>query len=72
MEPKVVLLHGFNDDELMDVVRVVKAAVQDPGSVAFASTTPTNLGWRVGELLDHVGEEHKARANRSPAGSEKG
>lgn len=72
MEPKVVLLHGFDDDELMNVVRAVKAAVQDPGSVAFASTTPTNVGWKVGELLDHVGEEHKAWANRSSAGPAKG
>ena len=71
MEPKVVLLHGFNDDELMNVVRAVKAAVQDPGSIAFAATTPTNVGWKVGELLEHVGEEHKAWTNRSSGSPEK-
>jgi len=67
MEQKVVLLHGFEDDALLEIVRAVKNAVPDPENIAFASTTEVNLGWKVESLIEHVGEEHAAWKRRRSA-----
>lgn len=66
MDQRVILLHGFEGDSLIAAVRAIKAVLPDPGSIAFASTTPVNVEWKVGELIEHVAEEHEAfRAARS-------
>ncbi|GHV75214.1 hypothetical protein AGMMS49942_00350 [Spirochaetia bacterium] len=58
----VVLLHGFNDEALLAVVRAVKAAAaeagMDAGSIAFTTSTPTNLEWKVKALIREVRKEH--------------
>ena len=58
----VVLLHGFNDEALMAAVRAVKAAAaeagMDAGSIAFTTSTPTNLEWKVKALIREVRKEH--------------
>jgi len=64
MEQKIVLLHGFEDDALLSVVRAVKAAISDPENIAFAATTDVNMGWKVKDLIEHVAEEHKAWKNK--------
>ncbi|AEF85904.1 conserved hypothetical protein [Treponema primitia ZAS-2] len=59
----VVLLHGFDGDALMAVVRAVKSAAGeagiDPGSIAFTTTTPTNLEWKIKALIREVRKEHE-------------
>jgi hypothetical protein len=68
MDTKVVLLHGFDDEEAIKVMRAVKAAVEEPRSVACAVSTRTNLGWKLGDLVDHVSEEHRAFLSREAKG----
>ena len=66
MDQGLILLHGFEGDSLVGAVRAIEAVLPDPGSIAFASTTPVNVEWKVGELIEHVAEEHEAfRAARS-------
>ena len=65
MNTRIVVLHGFEEEAMLAVMRAVKGALPDPGSVAFASTTPTNLEWKVGDLVEHIGEEHAAWKARS-------
>ncbi|MGO8695114.1 MAG: DUF3783 domain-containing protein [Rectinemataceae bacterium] len=59
MDQRVVLLHGFTDEEALTAVRALKEALPSARDAAFATTTETNVGWKVGELLDHVSEEHR-------------
>ncbi len=59
MDKKVILLHGFGDEDLLAAVRAVKAALPDSENIAFAAATPTNLEWKVRELVEHVSEEHE-------------
>jgi hypothetical protein len=58
----VVFLHGFNDDALMAVVRAVKAAAaeagMDSGNIAFTTSTPVNLEWKMKALIREVRKEH--------------
>jgi hypothetical protein len=71
METKVILLHGFDQDEAIAIMRAVKAASKAPGDIAFATTTDTNRSWKVEDLIEHVGEEHeymkKARSPDTPS-----
>ena len=70
-EGKLVLLHGFTHAEAIEMMRAVKAAAPDPGDIAFAVTTETNLEWRVKDLVGQVREEHEfLKAN--PPDPEKG
>jgi hypothetical protein len=68
METKVVILHGFDDEEATTIMRAAKAVIKEPRSVAFAMSTPMNLEWKLGELIDHVGEEHRAVWERNTKG----
>jgi hypothetical protein len=58
----VVFLHGFTDEALMAVVRAVKAAAaeagMDSGNIAFTTSTPVNLDWKVKALIREVRKEH--------------
>ncbi|MDR3123739.1 MAG: DUF3783 domain-containing protein [Treponema sp.] len=58
----VVFLHGFNDETLMAVVHAVQAAAakagMDSGNIAFTTSTPVNLNWKVKALIREVRKEH--------------
>lgn len=61
---KAVVLHGFSNEEALEVLWAVRAIGQAGPSPAFATTTASNLEWKLGELLEHLAEEHKAMAER--------
>lgn len=52
-------MHGFKPEEALAAMRALKAAIPSAGDAAFATTTETNLGWKVRELIEHVAEEHR-------------
>jgi hypothetical protein len=70
MATQVVLLHGFSSDQALAVMRAAKAAAAgtgaDPSEIAFAMTTPTNLEWKVSQLLTDVAEEHDYMKKNPP------
>lgn len=57
---KMVLMHGFSQEEALLAMRAVKAALGTEKGVAFAMSTETNLTWLVSDLVEHVLEEHEA------------
>ena len=65
-EGKLVLLHGFSNEEAVKMMRAVKAASSDPGEIAFAITTPTNLEWKIRDLVDQVRLEHEYLKENPP------
>ena len=48
-------------------MRAIKAALPAAREAAFATTTATNVEWKVGELLEHVSEEHRAMTGKGGA-----
>jgi len=58
MDTPVILMHGLSQEEVVAVMRAAKAALGDPGKVAFAMTTETSLEWKLRDVVEHVGEEH--------------
>jgi hypothetical protein len=59
MEQKIVVLHGFSGEEALAAMRAFKAGLPSCREAAFATTTEMNLEWKVAELVEHVGEEHR-------------
>ena len=55
---KVIYLHGFEKDDLFTVIRAIKAAVDAPGEIAFSTSTPTNLEWKIKDMIAEVREDH--------------
>jgi hypothetical protein len=72
MAEQVVLLHGFSSEQALAIMRAAKAAASDsgadPSEIAFAMTTPTNVEWKVSQLLAEVAEEHEYM-KKNPPGS---
>jgi hypothetical protein len=73
MATPVVLLHGFSNDQALALLRAVKRAAPeaglDPAGIAFATSTPTNLDWKLGDLVEEVAGEHAyLKANPPAAG----
>lgn len=62
---KAVILHGFSDEEALAVMRAVKALGLPAPAPAFAMTTPTNISWKLNDLLGHLAEEHAAMRSRA-------
>jgi hypothetical protein len=58
-EQKIVILHGFESEEVLAALRALKAALPSARDAAFATTTPTNLEWKLSDLLEQVAEEHR-------------
>lgn len=58
-DEKTIILHGFDQDDVIAIVRAVKAAVPTARDAAFATSTPSNLDWKLSDLLTHVAEEHR-------------
>lgn len=67
---RAVVLHGYTNEEALTVMRAIKALGLGASDTAFATTTPTSIGWTVEDLLLHLSEEHEAvKAARKKAGS---
>jgi hypothetical protein len=58
-EQKVIVLHGFTPEEAVAAMRALKAALPSAADAAFATSTETNLNWKLKDLVEHVAEEHR-------------
>ncbi|MFQ3546894.1 MAG: DUF3783 domain-containing protein [Termitinemataceae bacterium] len=72
MNNPVVLMHGFTHEQMIAIMRSAKAAAKeqglDPQSIAFSSSTPTNLEWKLRDLIAEVQEEHEYMKQNPPQG----
>jgi hypothetical protein len=68
MEEPVVFLHGFPGQSMFDIIKGIKKAAReaglDPGLIAFASSTPVNVNWKVKNLIREVRGEHEMMKKR--------
>lgn len=69
MEERMILLHGFNREEVMKILKAVKSVAADPSEIAFSVTTDTNLAWTVQDLVKEVREEHEYMKANPPGGN---
>lgn len=55
---KVIYFHGFNRQELFQLLDIIKKNVPDPREIAFCTSTRNNLQLRVWELIREVRKDH--------------
>lgn len=71
MDTPVVLMHGFSSDQAIAIMRAARKAAQeagaDPASIAFATTTATNLEWKVKDFVQEVSQEHEYMKKNPPS-----
>lgn len=60
-EPKIVFLHGCTDEEIRGLLKATRAALgpERYREFAFCTSTPTNLEWKLKDLVADVWEEHE-------------
>lgn len=72
MDNPVILMHGFTHEQMIAIMRSAKAAAKevgvDPLSIAFTSSTPTNMEWKLKDLINEVREEHEYLKKNPPNG----
>ncbi len=55
---RVVIMHGFEKEKVFEIMRAVKASVDNPSEIAFSVSTPTNLEWKLKDIISDVREDH--------------
>lgn len=69
-DDKVIIMHGFKQDEALQIMRLVKSAYKNPDELIFAASTPNSLEMKVGDLIEHLAEEHyEARRQKENKGT---
>jgi hypothetical protein len=52
----VIILNGFNSDEINKIMRAIKN-VEGLPRIIFATTTKTNVNWKMGDLIKELTQE---------------
>ncbi|OQY10259.1 MAG: hypothetical protein B6I29_01865 [Marinitoga sp. 4572_148] len=52
----VIILNGFNNDEINKIMRAIKN-VEGLPRIIFATTTKTNVNWKIGDLINELKQE---------------
>ncbi|MDA3939051.1 MAG: DUF3783 domain-containing protein [Spirochaetia bacterium] len=55
---KVIYFHGFERDDVFKIIKAIKGSVSNPGEIAFSTATPTNLEWKIKDMVAEVREDH--------------
>ena len=57
-QEKVIYFHGFEKDDVFKIIKAIKSTVSYPGEIAFSTSTPTNLEWKIKDMVNEVREDH--------------
>ena len=55
---KVIIMHGFEKEKVFEIMRIIKASVEDSRDIAFSMSTPVNLEWKLRDIITDVREDH--------------
>ena len=58
LDGKVIVMHGFEKEKVFEIMRIIKASVENPSEIAFSTSTPTNLEWKLKDIISDVREDH--------------
>ena len=57
-DEKVIIIHGFEREKVFEIMKSVKASVENPSEIAFSVSTPTNLEWKLKDIISDIREDH--------------
>ena len=55
---RLILFHGFNEEEARFLLRLVKGNLENHSDIAFCMSTAKNMEWKLKDLIKDVTEEH--------------
>jgi hypothetical protein len=58
-DERMVLIHGFSREETITIMRAAKSVSADPQGIAFTTSTPSNIEWKLRDVITEVREEHE-------------
>lgn len=64
LNKQVVLMHGFTREEVFTILRAVKSISDNPSDIAFATSTPNNIEWKLKDIIKDVREDHEYYKNQ--------
>ncbi|MFO7729347.1 MAG: DUF3783 domain-containing protein [Spirochaetia bacterium] len=65
-DERLVLIHGFSREETIAIMRAAKSVTADPQGIAFTTSTPSNIEWKLRDVIAEVREEHEYMRNNPP------
>ena len=67
-DTKVILLHGCSNEEIQGILGAMKKVFghERYRDFAFCTSTPTNLEWKLKEIISDVWEEHEYMRENPP------
>jgi len=65
-EKKVIIFHGYPDDEVMRIMNTVKQQYEDRSNLIFAKTTPRSLQINLEKLIKDLQEDHEYLKKNPP------
>jgi len=65
-DERMVLIHGFSREETIAIMRAAKSVASDPQGIAFTTSTPSNIEWKLRDVIAEVREEHEYMRNNPP------
>ena len=71
-DERMVLIHGFSRNETIAIMRAAKSVSADPQGIAFTTSTPSNLDWKLRDLIVEVREEHEYMRKNPPQAAKPG
>lgn len=65
---KVILLHGCSSEEIHTILGALRNTFGNEKyrDYAFCTSTPTNMDWKLKDLMDDVWEEHEYMRENPP------
>ena len=63
---KIVILNGFSDDEIVNIMRAVKKLFAQPRELIFAKTTKNSIEMKLKDLMEDMSEDHAYLAANPP------
>jgi len=65
-DERMVLIHGFSREETIAIMRAAKSVAADPQGIAFTTSTPSNIEWKLRDVITEVREEHEYMRKNPP------
>ncbi|MCF7949628.1 MAG: DUF3783 domain-containing protein [Spirochaetia bacterium] len=65
-DERMVLIHGFSREETIAIMRAAKSVSSDPQGIAFTTSTPSNIEWKLRDVIAEVREEHEYMRKNPP------
>lgn len=66
LKNRVILMNGFTQPEILQIMRTVKSMYEDPQNLIFATTTKNNLNFTLRDLIQDLSEDHEYLRKNPP------